>query len=60
MKTKNLLKLIFQKVFDNDIIYVICQYFKKIWSIDTPHIKQFKVKNSKKEKRKYSFHYYYH
>ena len=60
IKTKKLLKLIFQKVFDDNIIYIIGKYFKKIWSIDTTHIKQFKVKNSKKEKHKYSFHYYYH
>ena len=60
MKSKILLNLIFQKVFDYDIIYVISKYFKKVWSIDTTHVKKFKIKNSKREKQKHSFHYYYH
>ena len=60
MYTKILLKSIFQKIFNNDIIYVISKYFKKKWYICSTDFKQIKVKNSKKEKRKYSFHYYYH
>lgn len=60
MYTKILLKSIFQKIFNNDIIYVICKYFKKKWYICSSNFKQIKVKNGKKEKHKYSFHYYYH
>ena len=59
MKTKTFLNLLFKNMFDDHIIYIISKYLKKKWRVDTPHIKKIKIKNSKKEKCKYSFHYYY-
>ena len=60
MRTKKILELTLNHVFDNHVIYIISKYLKKKWSIDTTHFKKFKVKSSKKGKKQHSFHYYYH
>jgi hypothetical protein len=59
MNTKKMLKSIFKNMFDDHVIYIISKYLKKKWSIDTTDFKKLKIKCSKKEKCKYSFHYYY-
>lgn len=59
VKSYKVIKMLFHNIFNNDIIYIISEYTGKKWSINFTPIKKYKVKNGKKEKQRYSFHYYY-
>jgi hypothetical protein len=59
VRTFNILKMLFINIsFNNDIIYIICEYTGKKWIRNTTKSKQIKVKNCKGSKQRYSIHYY--
>lgn len=54
-----ILKVLFQKIFNDDIIYIISKYYGKKWSINFTHFKQIKIKQGKSKKNRQTIHYYY-
>lgn len=54
-----ILKMLFQKILNNDIIYIISKYYGKKWSVSFPILKQIKIKQSKTKKHRQIVHYYY-
>jgi hypothetical protein len=58
MKTKKILNILFHNIFDENIIYVLAQYFTKKWRCNNSVMYQHKIKDSKKNKY-YTRHYYY-
>lgn len=60
VRTFKILKMLFQHILNDDTINIITTYYGKKWSKDFHNIKKIKVKQSKREKQRYSFHYYYH
>ncbi len=62
MKSKKLLKLLFQKVFDDNIIEIIASHYGKKWCEEFKSFKKIKIRHRQKGKKKHSFsyHYYYH
>lgn len=60
VRTFKILKMLFQHILCDNTIYIVTAYYGKKWSKDFQHIKKVKVKQSKREKQKYSFHYYFH
>lgn len=60
VKTFKILKMLFaNSILNDNIIYIISNYVGKKWSVNLPQLKHIKVKKGKREKQKYSFHYYY-
>ena len=60
VRTFKILKMLFSNgVLNDNIIYCISEYVGKKWKVNFTQLKHIKVKQSKREKQKYSFHYYY-